>query len=43
MREHFLNLNDDKTELLVIGNPKLVAKIHNYYLLVGDNAFKPSA
>jgi len=43
MADKFLKLNDDKTELLLIGNPKRVAKIHTFQLLIGDNAVKPSA
>jgi len=43
MAHNFLKLNDDKTELLLKGNPKGVAKIYNIQLLVGDNAVKLSA
>jgi len=43
MADNFLKINDDKTELLLIGNPKRVTKIQNFQLLVGDNAVKPSA
>jgi len=32
MKDNFLKLNDDKTELILIGNPKRVAKIHNFQL-----------
>ena len=42
MAANFLKLNDDKTELLLIGNPKRVSKIHNFQLLIGDNIVKPS-
>jgi len=41
--DNFLKLNDDKTELLLPGNPKRVAEIHNFQLIIGDNAVKPSA
>jgi len=40
---NFLNFNDDKTELLLLGNPKRVAQLQNFQLLVGDNAVMPSA
>jgi hypothetical protein len=43
MADNFLKLNDDQTELLLIGNPKRVVKIQNFQVLVGDNAVKPSA
>jgi len=43
MTDNFLKLNDDKTELLLIGNPKRLAKIHNFQVSVEDNAVKPSA
>jgi hypothetical protein len=43
MADNFLKLNDDKTELLLIGNPKRVVKIQNFHVLVGDNAVKASA
>ncbi len=40
---NFLKLNSDKTELLLIGDPKRVAKVKNFELVVGDNTVKPSA
>jgi len=43
MADDVLNLKDDKSEQLLIGNPKRVAKIHNFQVLVGDNAVKQSA
>jgi len=43
MADDVLNLKDDKSEQLLIGNPKRVLKIHNLQLLVGDNAVKTSA
>jgi len=43
MADNFLKLNDDKTEQLLIGIPKRVAKIKTFQVLVGDNAVKPSA
>ena len=42
MAANFLKLNDDNTELLLIGNPKRVSKIHNFQLLIEDNIVKPS-
>ncbi len=43
MADNFLKLNDDKTEMLLIGNPKRVAKMQHFRVLVADNAVKPSA
>jgi len=42
MADNFLKLSDDKTELLLLGNPKCVAKIQNLQLFVGDNAVTPT-
>jgi len=38
---NFLKLNDDITELVLIGHPKRLAKIHNFELSVGNNKVKP--
>jgi len=38
----FLKLNDDKTELVLIGHPKYLAKIHDFALLVVSINVKPS-
>ena len=38
-----LKLNADKTKLLLIGNPKRVAKVHNFELAIGDSVVRPSA
>jgi len=35
-------LNDDKTELVLIGHPKRLAKIHDFQLLVFSNKVTPS-
>jgi len=43
LADNFLKLNDDKTELLLIANPKRLVKTQKFKLLVGDNAVKPSA
>ncbi len=32
-----------KNELLLIGHPKRVSKVHNFQLLIGENTVKPSA
>jgi len=37
MAANFLKLNDDKTELVLIGHPKRFAKIHDFELSVGSN------
>lgn len=42
MASNFLKLNDDKTELVLIGNPKRLAKIHDFELSVGSIKVKPS-
>lgn len=42
MSTNFLKLNSDKTELLLIGNPKRLAKISNFQLTIGDSTVKPS-
>jgi len=34
MADNFLNLNDDESELILIGNPKRMAKLHNFQLQV---------
>jgi len=41
MTDSFLKLNDDKTELLLIGNPKRVAKAHQFLLQVEGNTVNP--
>jgi len=38
----FLKQNDDKTELVVSGPPKRIAKIQDFELSVGINKAKPS-
>jgi len=38
MADYFLKLKDEKSELLLIGNQKRVAKMQNFQVLVGDNA-----
>jgi len=43
MAGSFLRLNVDKTERILIGKQKHVAKIQNIQVLVVDNAVKPSA
>jgi len=42
MSDNFLKLNADKTELILIGNPKRVAKVQHFELTVGDSAVRPS-
>jgi len=42
MAANFHKLNDNKTELVLNGHPKRLAKIHNFELSVGDNKVKPS-
>ncbi len=42
MASNFLKLNDDKTELVLIGNPKRLAKIHDFELSIGSIKVKPS-
>jgi len=42
MSENFLKLNDDKTELLLIGHPKRVAGLKGFALLIGDAIVRPS-
>ena len=42
MAENFLKLNDDKTELLLIGNPKRLAKVHDFKLSIGTIIIKPT-
>ncbi len=39
---NFLKLNSEKTELLLIGNPKRLPKINNFQLTIGDSTVKPS-
>ncbi len=43
MSDNFLKLNADKTELLLIGNPKRVSKVQSFQLAVGDAVVRPSA
>jgi len=43
MSDNYLKLNADKTELILIGNPKRVAKVQHFELTVGDSAVRPSA
>jgi len=43
MAENVLKLHDNQTELLLIGNPKRVAKMQKFQVSVGDNAVKISA
>ena len=42
MAANFLKLNDDKTELVLIGHPKRLAKIRDFELSVGHIKVKPS-
>ncbi len=42
MSANFLKLNSEKTELLLIGHPKRLAKINNFRLTIGDSTVKPS-
>jgi hypothetical protein len=42
MAANFLKLNDDKTELLLIGNPKRLVKVNNFQLFIGSIIVKPS-
>jgi hypothetical protein len=42
MSTNFLKLNSEKAELLLIGNPKRLAKINNFQLTIGDSTVKPS-
>jgi hypothetical protein len=42
MSGNFLKLNDDKTELLLIGNPKRTALINDFALLIGGAEVRPS-
>jgi hypothetical protein len=42
MAENFLQLNDEKTELLLIGNPKRLAKVHDFQLSIGNIIIKPT-
>ena len=42
MSDNFLKLNADKTELILIGNPKRVAKVEHFELTVGDSVVRPS-
>jgi len=39
---NFLKLNDDKTERLLIGHPKRLAKVTAFELLLGDVKVRPS-
>ena len=43
MSDNFLKLNSDKTELILIGNPKRVAKVGHFELTIGDSVVRPSA
>ncbi len=43
MAANFLKLNDDKTELVLIGHPKRLSKIHDFELSIGNIRVKPSA
>jgi len=43
MSDNFLKLNADKTELILIGNPKRVAKVQHFELTVGDFVFRSLA
>ncbi len=43
MSANYLKLNADKTELLLIGNPKRVAKVRDFELSIGDSIVRPSA
>ncbi len=43
MSANYLKLNSDKTELLLIGNPKRVAKVRDFELSIGDSIVRPSA
>jgi len=38
----FPKLSDDKMKLVLIGNPKCLAKIRDFELSVGSNNVKPS-
>jgi len=40
MVDNFLKLNDDKIERRFTGNPKRMARLQNFQLLVGDNALR---
>jgi len=42
MAVNFLELNEDTTELVLIGHPNRLATIHNCELSVGANKVKPS-
>jgi len=42
MADNFLKLNDDKTELILIGHPKRLVKTHDLELSVGSTKVKPS-
>jgi len=42
MRKNFLKLNDSKTELVVMGSSKHVAKVHIPGVVVGDSLTTPS-
>jgi len=43
MSDNFLKLKSDKTELILIGNPKRVTKVQHFELTVGDFVVWPSA
>jgi len=40
---NFLELNDDKAELVVLGNPKRLSKVNDFELSVGNVRVKASA
>jgi len=42
MATNFLELYDDKTELVLISHPKRLAKIHGFELAIGSIKVKPS-
>ncbi len=43
MSDNYLKLNADKTELILIGNPKRVAKVQHFELTLGDSVVRPSS
>jgi len=43
MSDNFLKLNADKTEPILIGNPKRVNKSHHFELTLGYSVVRPSA
>jgi len=42
MASNILKLNDEETELVLIGHPKRLAKIHDFELSIGISKVKPS-